>query len=247
MTNPPDAEDAFLGALSPRERTLLAAWADDGDVPDELEDRVVVALLAERLGEGDGDREGDRDEGGAAAEVARSRAATSEGRVVRLVGWAAAIAAAAAVLLMVRVLPRASEVEPVREVAAAERAVPAEPPVAVRAEAEPERETPERVTPELEPETACETFDALAAEATLVAARYCSPCHDSADRDAHPGALGVFDVQEQEWWSLMSDAQLEGSRRRAQMLVEDSGATEDEQRKLDAFLARRLELEPHAG
>ena len=236
MTNPPDAEDAFLGALSPRERTLLAAWADDGDVPDALEDRVVVALLAERLG----DREGDA--GGVEAEVARSRAATREGRVVRLVGWAAAIAAAAAVLLMVRVLPRASEVEQAREVAAAERAVPAEPPAALRAEAEPELETPE-----LEPETACETFDALAAEATLVAARYCSPCHDSADRDAHPGALGVFDVQEQEWWSLMSDAQLEGSRRRAQMLVEDSGATEDEQRKLAAFLARRLELEPHAG
>ena len=244
MTNPPDAEDAFLGALSPRERTLLAAWADDGDVPDALEDRVVVALLAERLG----DREGDA--GGVEAEVARSRAATREGRVVRLVGWAAAIAAAAAVLLMVRVLPRASEVEQAREVAAAERAVPAEPPAALRAEAEletPELETPGLETPELEPETACETFDALAAEATLVAARYCSPCHDSADRDAHPGALGVFDVQEQEWWSLMSDAQLEGSRRRAQMLVEDSGATEDEQRKLAAFLARRLELEPHAG
>lgn len=243
MTNPPDAEDAFLGALSPRERTMLAAWADDGDVPDGLEDRIVVALLAERLGEGEGDREGD--EGGAAAEVARSRAATSEGRVVRLVGWAAAIAAAAAVLLMVRVLPRASEVEQAREVAAAERAVPAEPPTALWAEPEPE--TPEPETPELEPETACETFDALAAEATLVAVRYCSPCHDSADRDAHPGALGVFDLQEQEWWSLMSDAQLEGARRRAQMLVEGSDATEDEQRKLDAFLARRLELEPHAG
>lgn len=235
MTSPPDAEDAFLGALSPRERTMLAAWADDGDVPDGLEDRIVAAVLAEPPDEGEGD------EVAAAAEVARSRAAASEGKGVRLVGWAAAIAAAAAVMLMVRVLPRASEGEHAREVAAAERAAASEPAAALGAELEAEAEPDSDV---LAPETACETFDALAAEATLVATRYCSPCHDSADRDAHPGAVGVFDVQQQEWWSFMSDAQIEGARRRTQQLEH---ATQEERYKLDAFLAQPLERPLGAG
>lgn len=247
MTSPPGVDD-HLGALTDDERAALAAWADDGDVPDGFEDRVVAAFAstwgAGASTTGPGERAGSPDplggmgrldpgrllEGDALA--TGPRAAVREGRVLRLVGLCAAVAAAAAVMLMVRVLPRASEVEPAREVASVERAEPAEPIVRI----EPPAAVPA-------PAGECDT-DVLAAEATLVAAQHCSPCHDSAARDAVPGAVDVFDIQQQEWWSLMSETQIEGARRRARV-IED--ATEEDRAKLDAFLARRLEPPPYAG
>lgn len=242
MTSPPGADD-HLGALSNAERSLLAAWADDGDVPDGFEDRVVAAFLAGAAPSAAPGEPGDSadplvglgrlDRGWLEGDALATgpRAAAREGRVVRFVGLCAAVAAAAAVMLMVRVLPRASEVDRGRDVAAAERAVPVEPLV-------PGEEEAAASVPASVPET-----DVLAAEATLVAAQHCSPCHDSADRDAHPAAIDVFDVQQQAWWSLMSDTQIDGARRRVQAL----DASEEDRRKLDAFLARRLEQPLHAG
>lgn len=225
MTSPPGAEDALLGALNDHERAALADWADDGDVPDGFEDRVVAAYL----GRGERQGEGDSDAGGAEAAVARSRAAASEGRVVRLVGWAAAIAAAAAVMLMVRVLPRASEVELVAE---------------AQSEAgEPSRsvEPPRAETSSPSPEPA---LVVLGAAAGSVLAQHCSPCHDSTDPERKPAALDVFDLEEPQWWLTMSDAQLEEARMRVQEL---GAASDDERRTMDAFVEARLHPTAHAG
>jgi mono/diheme cytochrome c family protein len=212
MTSPPGA-DEHLGALTNEERAALAAWADDGDVPDGFADRVVAACVSERLAESLAD---DVDDDVAVG----SRPAAREGRVVRLVGLCAAIAAAAAVMLMVRVLPRASEVD-----------------VQLAAAGEPSRVEPAPTEPAAE-------ADAIAAEAALVLAQHCSPCHDSTDPGAQPAALQVFDVEQPRWWILMSDAQLEEARLRVQEL---EAATDDDRRKLDAFAAARRRPPAHAG
>lgn len=251
MTSPPGAEDDLLGTLSSRERSMLAAWADDGDVPDDFADRVVAAVLAERLGDGDGA------EDGAEAAVARTRAAASEGKVVRLVGWVAAIAAAAAVMLMVRVLPRASEVgvaEARRPDGAEIGAAPVQSPAPVEPMDDPTCEPvdgaarlPRIDSPPVETPSAKlpeQAFAVLGADATLVLAQHCSPCHDSLDSEANPGALDVFDLEEPQWWLTMSDAQLEEARTRVQELGD---ASDDERRTLDAFVEARLRRPSHAG
>lgn len=242
MTSPPGAEDALLGALSNHERAMLAAWADDGDVPDGFEDRVVAAMLAERLGEL-GDGEGDE------AAVARPRAAASEGRVVRLVGWAAAIAAAAAVMLMVRVLPRASEVEQVAEAGSASEPDGPSSPGEPLAPGEPSRgfEPPRGIEPPLVETSSASPEPVLAvlgAAAGTVLAQHCSPCHDSTDPEAKPAALDVFDLEQPQWWLTMSDARLEEARTRVQEL---GAASDDERRTMDAFVEARLHRMSRAG
>jgi hypothetical protein len=244
MTSPLGADD-HLGALNDDERAALAAWADDGDVSDGFEDRVVAAYLSATLSAGssslaegssslaEGSSSEDRAlrfEGEALA--TGPRATVREGRVVRLVGFCAAIAAAAAVMLMVRVLPRA---EGELEVAEARGLSPAE-----LVASEPANERPS----ESEVDAAEPDVDALGTEAGLVLAQHCVPCHSSTDREANAGALRIFDVEQPQWWVLMSDAQLDGARQRLEYL---DAASEDDRRKLAAFLEARRRAPTHSG
>lgn len=222
MSSPHGADDPGLGALTNGalthdERAALAAWADQDDPPDGFADRVVVSLLAERLGHaGDG-------EGASAAEAAavRSRATIGEGRVVRLVGFVTAIAAAAGVMLMVRVLPRASEVERERESARVAEAAPALSPLG-------QAPAPMGLEGEV-----VDPVQVLGEDAGRVLAQHCSPCHDSDDPEANPASLQVFDLRDAEWWHAMSEEQLEGVRQR---MPQGAEATDDERRRVNAFV-----------
>jgi hypothetical protein len=228
MTSPLGADD-HLGALNDDERAALAAWADDGDVSDGFEDRVVAAYLSATLAEGSSTEDrAERFEGEALA--TGPRAVVREGRVVRLVGFCAAIAAAAAVMLMVRVLPRAEG-----ELEVAEARGPTE-----LLASEPASERPRQS----EVEAAEPDVDALGTEAGLVLAQHCVPCHSSTDREANAGALRIFDVEQPGWWVLMSDAQLDGARQRLEYL---DAASEDDRRKLAAFLEARRRTPTHSG
>lgn len=236
MTSPPGAEDELLGTLSSRERSMLAAWADDGDVPDDFADRVVAAYLAEA----DEDPE---------ATVARPRPAASDGKLVRLVGWAAAIAAAAAVMLMVRVLPRASEVEQVadghHETAVARAPVPGQPPLEAEHQGdatcdhEDGASEPPSVGSSPEP-----VLEVLGREAGIVLAEHCSPCHDSTAPDASLEALLVYDLEQPQWWLTLSDVQLEDVRMRIQGL---GAASDDQRRQVNAFIEARQQQVARAG
>jgi hypothetical protein len=239
MTSPPGADAAAgLSRLSDDERAALAAWADEGDVPDGFAERVAAAWLAERLGEAPDDEQADEDE----AVTAGPRAATRGGRGVRVVGLVATLAAAAAVMCMVRLPPRASEVEgavaaePVEdaEAGACDRAAPGAGPV--RAEA------PAAVPAEVEP--AEPDLAVLGAGAGAVLAQHCMPCHDSTDPAAKPDALQVFDLEQPQWWLTMSDAQLVEARTRVQELA---AATDDERWRLAAFVEDQLHRRAHAG
>jgi hypothetical protein len=204
------------GALSSEDRAALAAWADEGDIPDGFADRVVVAFLAEQADDEDPAVEREP------AVTVEPRAAVGGGRLLRMVGLVAAVAAAAAVMLMVRVLPRASEVEV----------------VSARAPAPTDR--PEETRTGLqEPDAAV-----LGAQAATVLAQHCTPCHDSTDPDANPNALQVFDLEQPQWWLTMSDAQLEDVRTRAQEL---GAATDDERARVKAFVQAQLQQPAHAG
>lgn len=238
MTSPLGADDEPRGALSPTERTMLAAWADEGDPPDDFAERVVARFLAERIGESDAgiDDPSEALDGGAfgpgaggsmGPAIATEGRAVGEGKVVRLVGFAAAFAAAAAVMLMVRVLPRSAEE------GAAETAVAAV-------------QSPEPPAEATGPAAVGERADAvsLAAEAGAVLATHCSPCHDSEDPEAKPEAVRVFDVAQPQWWLTMSDAQLDDTRTRVQTL---GAASEDERRRVDAFVEARRRRDAHAG
>lgn len=229
------------GALSREQRATLAAWADEGDIPPGFADRVVVAFLAERV---------DLDEDEAVSPEPRAK--VGEARLVRVVGIITAMAAAAAVMLMVRVLPRASEVE----VAAArtcehvgagrERGLEpsrSEPSAASACEtgAEPLPPEPRAEARAGRPEP---NLAVLGAQAATVLAQHCSPCHDSTDFEANPNALQVFDLEQPQWWLTMSDAQLEEARTRVQQL---GAATEDERRRVAAFVEVQLRQRAHAG
>jgi hypothetical protein len=221
MTSPPGAE--VFGALDDEERAALAAWADDGDGPDDFSDRVVAAFMAERVGAAAGD------DAEVEAAAVRTSARTGEGRVVRVVGLCAAIAAAAAVMLMVRVLPRSADAEATDTAVAAGVGVSGEP----AAEATVGGAAAERVD-----------LMALGADAAAVLAVHCSPCHDAEDPEAKPEALRVFDIRQPQWWITMSDAQLEEARTRVQEL---GAASEDERRTVTAFVEARQRATPHAG
>lgn len=227
MSSPLGADDPLLGACNDEERAALTAWADEGDVPDGFAERVVVAFMAERMGAG----EVDEGAGVGADEAAavRARAGTGEGRVVRLVGLCAAIAAAAAVMLMVRVLPRGAD-EEVAETAAA---------AGVGSSVEPSADATAGGAP-------AERVDAtaLGADAAAVLAAHCSPCHDAEDPEAKPAALKVFDIRQPQWWITMSDAQLEETRTRVQEL---GAASEDDRRTVTAFVEARQRATAHAG
>jgi hypothetical protein len=213
------------GALSSDDRAALAAWADEGDLPEGFADRVVVAFLAEAAGDVN------RADAYEAVVPIEPRATVGGGKLLRLVGFVAAIAAAAAVMLMVRVLPRASEVEVVSahacEHAGAKAApTPTDPPIA----AGPSLRAPELAV--------------LGAQAATVLAQHCSPCHDSTDPDANPSALQVFDLEQPQWWLTMSDAQLEQARTRVQEL---GAASDDERARVKAFVQAQLQQPAHAG
>jgi hypothetical protein len=252
MTSLPGADDA-LGALSTDERAALAAWADEGDEPDGFADRVVAAMLAERIGDGGEGLDVDESEGDASqAAAAEPRVAAGDGRVVRVIGLIAAFAAAAAVMLMVRVLPGAPEVEVVADAGGEMRAAPVRP--AAQAERLPTCDHADggAEVPRAEPPVA-ETFPApspetviavLGAEAGLVLAEHCMPCHDSTDPEANPGALQVYDLEQPQWWLTMSDAQLEEARTRVQQL---EAASDDERRRVSAFVEARRQQLARAG
>jgi len=226
MISPPGADDA-LGVSSTNERAALAAWADEGEVPDGFADRVVAAYLAERLGDFESESESESESEAGEAATAEPRVAASDGRLIRVVGLVAAFAAAAAVMLMVRVLPRASEVE---VVAAADVVAPsrAEPPVA-------------ETFPAPAPET---VISVLGLEAGMVLAEHCTPCHDSTAPEANPAALQVYDLEQPQWWLTMSDAQLEDLRMRIQEL---EAASDDQRRRVSTFVEARKRQLAHAG
>lgn len=233
MIDPVGADDSPHGALSSDERAALAAWADDSDVSDGFTDDVVAAWLAEQVTvdalAGDGLGEHD-DPGGSVG--AEPRPTVRSGRAKRVVGWVAALSAAAVVMLMVRVLPRASEVGDAGTLAChAERTEGSSSP----ATAEPPRSSPGASTPEL---------TLLADQAATVLAHHCSPCHDSTDPGAKAGALEVFDLDQRYWWPTMSDAQLDDARTRVR---ERESATDDERRRVDAFVDAELRRRARAG
>ena len=245
MTSPPGADDA-LGVSSSDERAALAAWADEGDVPDGFADRVVAAYLAERFGEHAEALEGDEgeDEGEANdANAAEPRAAASEDGLVRVVGLVAAFAAAAAVMLMVRVLPRASEVERVAEGPSAvlvEPSLPNEPIASPSCEGGDRIIAPPGVAPPVDEEVSDTVVDVLGFDAGLVLAEHCAPCHDSTAPDSTIEALLVFDLEHPQWWLPLSDAQLVNVRTRIQELEHTSN---DQRRRVSAFVdARRRQL-----
>lgn len=206
-------------ALRSDERAALAAWADEGDLADGFGDRVVAALLAERLGAEELDDE--LDDEGAVAPGPRPWA--REGRLLRVVGLVAAIAAAAAVMLMVRVLPRASEG------------------IAVADGRDWDHAKDQRA---LERSTPSSDVERLGARAAAVLAQHCSPCHDSTDPEGQPQALQIFDLEQSQWWLTMSDAQLEETGLRVREL---GAATDDERDRVAVFVAAQLRQRAHAG
>jgi hypothetical protein len=232
------------GPLSSEDRAALAAWADDGDGPDGFAERVVVAFLAERDGR-------DHDEPSRAANArgehhaAEPRTTLGGTRVLRVVGLVAAVAAAAAVMLMVRVLPRASEGDELAEARAGDCGG-VEPSLGehacglAEAQAQPELGHDEpSVAGQRAPELAV-----LGAHAGAVLANHCMPCHDSTDPDAKLGALEVFDLDQSHWWITMSDAQLRDARTRVQ---ENEAATQHERRHVTAFVEAELRRRAHSG
>jgi len=140
------------------------------------------------------------------------------------------VAAAAAVMLMVRVTPPGSG-----------HAVAGTPGCE---HAESSARSTELLLAPTEPVTLEERGSALGDDAVAVLARHCSPCHDGEDVDARAGALEVFDVQQRPWWPGMSDGQLSQTRQR----IEQLGSTrEDERRSVAAFVDAQLSLRAHAG
>ena len=138
-------------------------------------------------------------------------------------------------MLMVRVLPRASEVEHESAVHACD--------AAMAHEREP-RDEPGRRQPSATPRPASTEPTVLGARAVEVLAHHCSPCHDSTDPEAKAGALGVFDVEQRYWWSTMSDAQLEDASMRVSEL---EGSTDDERERVGAFVQAELQRRARAG
>ncbi|MCX4245380.1 hypothetical protein OEB96_32440 [Paraliomyxa miuraensis] len=209
------------------ERAALAAWADDDDPSDAFTEKVLCAWFAEQAGS--------TEEG-----VVEEPALTSEPRAAasrrRAVGWVGALATAAVVMLMVRVLPRASEVE--RETAGHACA----PAMAQERGPADERGRHEPMTPgavSAEPESTV-----LGAQAGQVLAHHCNPCHDSTLPDAKTGALEVFDLDKPYWWSTMSDAQLEDASLRVRELA---GSTDDERERVGTFVQAELQRRARAG
>lgn len=202
-------------ALSEREQRALAAWADD-DPPEGFADAVVAAWLLEQ-------------EGAEAEPVASIRSARRDRGP--LVGIVAGLAAAAAVLLMVRTLPSVARSAQVSEPALGcdhgDEDVDRPSPLAALVEPSPERDAAP-----VPAQTAGLATDALAA-----LTRHCMPCHDGADADAEPGALQVYDVRRARWWEAMSDEQLREAQTRIEQLGE---ASEQERRSMAAFVDAQL-------
>jgi hypothetical protein len=229
MDSPPDVDDSPNGALSSDERAALAAWADEGDAPDGFADRVVAAYLAEQA-----EQEDEFAERRASRARTEPRTTIGGGRARRAVGWIAALSAAAIVMLMVRVLPRASEVEGL------------DPGTCNHAEADPGAPAIARAEGQSAPQSGPSEPDhaVLGAQAAQALAHHCTPCHDSTDPDAKVGALQVFDLDQSYWWPTMSDAQLEDARGRVQEL---EAATDDERRHVDAFVDAERRRRAQAG
>jgi hypothetical protein len=232
--------------LSSENRAALAAWADDGDGPDGFADRVVVAFLAQREADVD-DALDEADEADDEVIAAEPRAAVGDGRVLRMVGLVAAVAAAAAVMLMVRVLPGAPEGVEVADAGRFQHAgVGDEPPDRRDCEHAEAGAGPSlaELPAQGQPSPPQPDLAILGAQAATVLAQHCSPCHDSTDPEANPNALQIFDLEQPQWWLTMSDAQLEDARTRVQEL---EAATDDERGRVKAFVEVQLRQRAHAG
>ena len=107
---------------------------------------------------------------------------------------------------------------------------------------EPERSESQSPTPA--PASAEDEPTVLGTRAGQVLAHHCSPCHDSTDSEAKPGALDVFDVKQPYWWSSMSDAQLEDASMRVGEL---EGSTDDDRQRMGTFVQAELRRRARAG
>ncbi len=196
---PADAE-----YLSSEERQALADWADH-EPSDGFADAVVMAWVQE-------------------ARVGASRAPNRG-----MVGIGAGLAAAAAVLLFMRIIPPG----PNDAMAHASRCEPE----ILRAEVNPEEAAV--AVPE-----STDRVAVLGDDAVAVLTRHCSPCHDGLDSEAKADALEVFDVRQPRWWSGMSDGQLGEVRLRIEQLGAADGS---ERQQMDAFIEAQLAERAHAG
>lgn len=84
----------------------------------------------------------------------------------------------------------------------------------------------------------------LRADARAVLARNCTPCHDGAAPEAEAGALRVFDVSSDAWWSRPSDEALLVMNDR---LAAHDDASEVERAKVAAFVDDELYRRADAG
>jgi hypothetical protein len=153
--------------------------------------------------------------------------------------------AAAGVMLLVRVRPHASEGAVAVLTSPPAQAEPLDDPTCDHADGSVEAPLAEPPVAETFPAPLPETMLAvLGAEAGLVLAEHCMPCHDSTDPGANPGALQVYDLDQPQWWLTMSDAQLEEARTRVQQL---ETASDDERRRMSAFVEARRQQLARAG
>ncbi len=222
MDDPLGAADPSDGALTSEERAALAAWAEH-DASDGFADAVLQAWSVEQS---------DDDQAPLEPEEQAGRRTSGRMSMRSVIGLGAAVAAAAAVMLMVRVAPPGTG----QAVAGTPGCEHAE--SSLRSSDLLPSPTPSE-SASLE-----ERGSALGDDAVAVLARHCSPCHDGEDVDARARALDVFDVQQRSWWPGMSSAQLTETRQRIERL---GSAREDERRSVAAFVDAQLSLRAHAG
>lgn len=201
-----------------RVHDALADWIDGhGDAPDNFADDVADAwsdaLLA---GTADG-----------------RTSATSESEVAgRRRRWRVALCAglAAAALVLLSTAPRW-----LGEIGGTNAVIPSQ----ARADA---RDSGGPVTePNAEADTEVRSLPLLRGQMREVLAARCVPCHMGGSVGAEVGALGVFDVSVQRWWTSMSPRQRGVLRQR---LTESPGATSGETSLVDAFVAAESASRP---
>ncbi|MCH9683613.1 MAG: hypothetical protein K0V04_19400 [Deltaproteobacteria bacterium] len=230
MDDPENVGLDEANVLSHEQRVALAEWSE-GEPSAGFADAVMAAWARELEPEAE-----DAEHGGSRLTATATRPTP---RRRNLIGLVAGLAAAAAVLLLVQALPRASAGVSIAsgehhgpdhqcEDHAAPGPVVAEP-MAVPASfgAQPDAR-----------------MAALGDGALAVLTTHCMPCHDSQDPDAKDGALRVYDTRQSRWWQTMSDDQL----REATTRVEELGvASDDQRRSMAAFVEAELSRRARAG
>lgn len=248
MDDPFVADPLADGPLTHGERAALAAWAEQ-DALTGFADSVVAAWAMSQATEAKLEVEAfdgatpfaepltePMTEQGADASVAGiRRLGHRPSGIGGVVGLVAAFAAAAAVMLMVRVLPRdVGSLAVARDCArsAAPRALESESGLAAMERGDGSNS-----------DSVGAPYSVLEADAMAVLTAHCSPCHDGAAEGAQSGALDVFDVRQPKW-RTMSGEQLRQTNLR---FGELGTVTDDERRRMTTFVEAELSRRAHAG